>query len=192
MTGRTHDLTAFTALNLIFISTTVPQMTLATAIVALGMNLIGGVAPDADQPTGNLWAKLPASSLLGHIAHPFIGAHRHLSHSLLGLFLVGLILKIILSQVAKVLFVDMDVVWWSFMIGYFSHLVVDTFTTEGVPWLLPFPWELGIPPFAFMRIKTGETREKFIIFPELLLLNGWLFYTHYTKYITFLKDLIKH
>ncbi len=167
-------------------------MSLATAVVALGMNLIGGVAPDADQPTGDLWDKLPASSLLGHIFHPFIGAHRHLSHSLVGLVIVGFILKIILYYVGQILLVDMNIVWWSFMIGYFSHLVIDSFTTDGVPWLFPIPWKLGFPPFSFLRIRTGGLAEKTFVFPALLVLNGWLFYNNYPEYIIFLRSLIRH
>ncbi len=190
MTGRTHDLTAFTALNLVFVSIAVPQMTLATAVVALGANLIGGVAPDADQPTGALWDKFPASSVVGHLAHPFVGAHRHISHSLLGLAIVGFILNFLLTRIGTVLLVDMQIVWWSFMIGYFSHLVADSFTTEGVPWLLPIPWKFGIPPFSALRITTGGFREKTLVFPFLLILNGWLFYTHYAEYISFLKTLV--
>lgn len=185
MTGRTHDLTAFTALNMVFVSEAIPEMSLATAIVALGANLLGGVAPDADQPTGALWDKFPASSLIGHLAHPFIGAHRHLSHSLLGLVLVGWLLNFLLTKIGTVVLVDMTIVWWSFMIGYFSHLVVDSFTIDGVPWLFPISLRIGMP------IKTGGLIEKSLFFPSLLILNGYLFFLYYPKYIAFLKNIIK-
>lgn len=51
MTGRTHDLAAFTALTIAIATTPIPHMSLATAIVAFSANMIGGLAPDIDQPT---------------------------------------------------------------------------------------------------------------------------------------------
>lgn len=191
MIGRTHDLAAFTFLNLTLISGPLPHLTLATAVVALGANMIGAVAPDADQPTGELWKKLPAGSLLGKIFHPFIGSHRHLSHSILGLFIVAFLLNLFLEKIKNIFLVDMNIIWWSFMIGYFSHLVMDSFTTEGVPWLLPIPFKFGIPPFSFLRMKTGGFLEKFTVFPGLLLVNGYLFYSYYTSYLSFLRSFLK-
>lgn len=190
MTGRTHDLAAFTALNLILITGPLPHLTLSTALVALAANMLGGVAPDADQPTGDLWKKLPAGSILAKIFRPFIGTHRHLSHSFVGLILVGLLLRFILDKSQAVLLVDMNLVWWSFMIGYFSHLLVDSLTTDGVPWLLPIPWRIGFPPLSFLRIRTGGFRERVLFFPTLLLINGLLFYFNYSQYLVFVKSFL--
>ncbi len=55
MTGRTHDLAAFTALTLVIAQGNTPQMSLATAIVAFSANMLGGLAPDIDQPTAKFW-----------------------------------------------------------------------------------------------------------------------------------------
>ncbi len=46
MTGRTHDLAAFTAMGVVVVSNPLPQITLATALVALIANMIGGIAPE--------------------------------------------------------------------------------------------------------------------------------------------------
>jgi len=77
---------------------------------------------------------------------------RHLSHSLLGIFLFGFIAKYLLGLAQGTLLVDMNIVWDAFMIGLFSHLFVDTLTTKGVPWLFPIPFHLGFPPFSVLRV----------------------------------------
>ena len=59
MTARTHDLAAFTALSIIFIAMPTQSFTLATVIVAILANLIGGITPDIDQPTAPFWRNLP-------------------------------------------------------------------------------------------------------------------------------------
>jgi inner membrane protein len=82
-------------------------------------------------------------------------------------------------------------VWWSFMIGFISHLIMDTFTTEGVPWLFPIPLKFGIPPFRFSRIKTGGVVEKSFVFPGLLLINAYLVYANYQKFLEFIHQLKK-
>ena len=85
----------------------------------------------------------------------------------------------------------MDIVWWAFMIGFVSHLVMDTFTKEGVPWLFPIPIRFGIPPFSFLRVKTGGMLEKSFIFPGLILLNFYIYYANYGKFLEFFKQYIK-
>ncbi len=72
MTGRTHDLAAFTALNLVIVSQPVEPFTLATGLAAFTANMIGGLAPDIDQPTAGLWNRLPAGSVIGRIFSPVL------------------------------------------------------------------------------------------------------------------------
>ncbi len=190
MTGRTHDLAAFSALGYVVVTASLPHLTIATGLVSLGANLLGGLAPDLDQPTSKLWRRLPAGSLLGRIVHPFFGSHRLISHSLLGVVLFGFLAKFALSAAASVLLVNMQIVWWAFMIGYVSHVVMDTFTKEGVPWLFPLPWKIGFPPFKLFRITTGGLVEKGLIFPGLLVLNGYIYWAHYHFLVSFLRRLL--
>lgn len=166
-------------------------MSLGTAFVAFSANLIGGLTPDIDQPTADLWHKLPGGTLYSRLITPFLGGHRYISHSLLGIFLFGWIVQWLLNLASNTLLVDTHIVWWSFMIAYISHVVMDTFTKEGVPWLFPIPIKFGIPPLSFLRIKTGGFIEKYIVFPSLILLNGMIIYTHYSKYISFFHLYIR-
>lgn len=189
MTGRTHDLAAFTALNFVLVSVPLEKMTLATALVAFTANMIGGLAPDLDQPTAGLWRKLRGGSLLGKLLSPLLGGHRFISHSVVGIIMFGIILQILLELISSVLIVEMNVVWWAFMIGFISHLIMDTFTRDGVPWLFPIPFRFGIPPLRLLRMKTGGLIEKSFVFPVLIFINGVLIYLYYDKVLEFFKLL---
>lgn len=190
MTGRTHDLAAFTLLNLAFVTQPVPHMTVATAVVAFGANMIGGLLPDIDDASADIWDKIRGGSILAMIVKPIVGSHRMVSHSIVGMAIIGFLLKQLLTAMGIVLIVDMNIIWWSIMIGYLSHLIADSLTTEGVPWLLPIRMRIGFPPLKQFRIKTGGLVEHFIFMPGLLVANGYLMYTFYPQYLQFLRTLI--
>jgi len=192
MTGRTHDLAAFTALGFIALTHPLPNITLATGIVAVVANLIGGIAPDIDQPTAPLWRNLPVGGTVGRVFDRLLGGHRFLSHSILGVILFGFgwhyFLKVLTPSFPHL---DMTIIWWSFMIGFVSHLIMDTITREGVPWLLPIPVKFGIPPTKAFRVETDGFVEKFVVFPLLFLVNGYLYFLHYGAILNLLHHQIK-
>jgi len=176
MTGRTHDLAAFTALGAIVLAQPVRTVTLATAILCIFANLVGGVTPDIDQPTAPLWRNLPVGKYFGKVFGILNGGHRFLTHSLLGLALFGLAAHWLLVFVHPLgPHVNIDLMWWAFMIGMLSHLVMDSFTKEGVPWLLPIPVKFGFPPLRKFRITTGHLIEKAAVFPGLIICNVGLY-----------------
>ncbi len=189
MTGRTHDLAAFTALSYVLVTTPPEKISLATALVAFSVNMVGGLAPDLDQPTARLWHNIRGGSIIGKVISPLLGGHRFISHSLIGIVIGGIIAKAVLDIVGTVLLVDMHIVWWAFMIGMVSHIFMDLFTHEGVPLLFPIPIRFGIPPLSFLRIKTGGLVEKSFVFPILIFINGFLYYTNYQTILTFLRHL---
>ena len=76
MTGRTHDLAAFTVLGFIALTYPLPNITLATGLVAVVANMIGGIAPDIDQPTAPFWRNLPVGRIFGKVFRLVIGGHR--------------------------------------------------------------------------------------------------------------------
>ena len=190
MTGRTHDLAAFTAINLIFVTQPIPQMTLATFAVSIGANMIGGLLPDIDNATADIWDKIRGGSFVGKLIKPLIGGHRMLSHSLLGMGIVGFLLDRALIAVSDIFLIYMNIVFWATMIGYFSHLLTDSLTTQGVPWLFPIPIRFGFPPFKSLRIKTGGFMEKVIVFPGLILLNGYIIYKNYFLYEALFRNFV--
>jgi inner membrane protein len=192
VTGRTHDLAAATLLFAVVLSQPLRPIALSTAAIALLANQIGGIAPDIDQPTAPFWRNLPVGKLFGKVTQAVLGGHRFLSHSLLGLALFGFGFKTLLTFLGPVLgHVDTGLIWWAFMLGMVSHLVMDSLTREGVPWLLPVPYKFGFPPLKRLRIVTGKKFESLIIFPGLVVLNGLLFSSNYEKIMTFAHFYIR-
>jgi inner membrane protein len=190
MLARTHDLAAITGLALVATVVSVPEMTLSTLIAALIANQVGGIAPDIDQPTAPFWRNLPVGSFFGRFIDKLLGGHRFLSHSLLGLAIFGFLATAFLNFFHPLFStVDLEIVWWSFIIGILSHLIMDTFTKEGVPWLLPIPVKFGIPPIRAWRMTTGKKLEKWAVLPGLLVVDLWLFSANYETILAYLHHL---
>lgn len=191
MTGRTHDLAAATALLAVVIVNPPAALTLPTVVGALLANQIGGIAPDIDQPTAPLWRNLPVAGIIGKFFGKLLGGHRFLTHSLLGLAGAGFLLDIFLNFIGQLVpTMDTGYVWWAFMIGMLSHLVMDSFTKEGVPWLLPLPFKLGVPPLRRLRLTTGKIAEMAVIFPGLVLVNIWLVASNYDQVLSLIRQHI--
>jgi inner membrane protein len=191
MTGRTHDLAAITALGAVLMFEPVQTMTLGTLLIGLLANQMGGIAPDIDQPTAPLWRDLPIGALFGRVVDTTLGGHRFITHSLIGLALFGFLLRLLLVFVHPIIpTVNIGYVWWAFMIGMLSHLIMDTFTKEGVPWLLPLPIKFGLPPIKELRITTGKFVETWLVFPALLVIDIVFGTTHYQLILKFLHHHI--
>jgi inner membrane protein len=190
MIGRTHDLAAITTLlTVVLLLPTLPTMTLGTAIVAIIANQLGGIAPDIDQPTAPFWRNLPIGGVVGRMLTKMLGGHRFLTHSLIGLALLGFLVHLLLVFLQPIMpSINIDYVWWAFMIGAISHLIMDTFTKEGVPWLLPIPVKFGIPPLRRMRITTGKAIENFVFVPALLLILGCMCMVYYSDLLALIQQ----
>jgi inner membrane protein len=187
MTARTHDLAAVTALGAIILFWPPHAATLSTLLFALLANQLGGVAPDIDQPTAPLWRNLPSAHIVGKLFSKLSGGHRFLSHSIIGLAGFGYLFKLLLVFIHPLMpHVDTSLVWVAFMIGYASHLLMDAFTKEGVPLLLPIPIKFGFPPVRKFRVTTGKWVELGVIFPALIGVNIWLYSSNYVKIMSLL------
>lgn len=194
MTGRTHDLAAFTALVITFLYVPdLPTMTLTTVITALGANFIGGLFPDIDQPTSDLWDNFRLGPFVAKIICPALGGHRHISHSFFGLIIIGWVSSSLLNLLLPYVLLDInaEIVWYAFMIGVVSHILTDMPTKAGVPLLWPLDWGFGIPPLKSLRMESGKFLEKWVVFPGLLFLTGYLLYTHQEKVLHFIQSYVK-
>lgn len=170
MTARTHDIAAFTGLIIVLGSVDIQPISTATIIASLIANQIGGIIPDIDQPTAPFWRNLPIGGYFGKIFSRLLGGHRFITHSLVGLILVGWLLSVVLQILSPIMgTINLGYVWWSCMIGIVSHLVLDSFTKEGVPWLLPIPFKFGFPPLKIFRITTGKKAEYLLFVPLLII-----------------------
>ena len=154
-------------LGLVGISPAAPPVSWASLAAFFVGALFGGTAPDLDKPR-KFWARA--------LAHTAFGGHRHLSHSLAGLILASGLIGAILGQIGPPIGVAPALPFLGFVAGYVSHLVLDTLTIEGVPWLFPLPVYIGLPPWSHLRIRTGTLAEQFLVMPGLLALIGWIGY----------------
>jgi len=192
MTARTHDLAAATALAVLVLAYTPESLRLSTLLVALLANQLGGVAPDIDQPTAPLWRNLPEGHFVGKVFGKLLGGHRFVSHSILGLALFAWLCNVLLHFLHPIMpHVDIQLVWYAFLIGYISHLVMDSFTKEGVPWLLPVPYKFGVPPLRRFRITTGKAMETMVLLPALVIFDIWLFADHYDQFVSMFKHIVR-
>jgi len=189
MTGRTHDLAAFTTITYIIATHTVPPMTLATAITAFAGAMIGGLMPDIDDATSDFWDKIPAGTFFGKLLNPLLGHHRMISHSLIGMGIAGYALFLLFESMKHILLVDLHVVWWVTMIGFASHLIMDSLTREGIPLLFPLPVRFGFPPIKLLRTRTGSAVEHAVIFPSLIAANIYLLYVYYPAFLAFIGSI---
>lgn len=192
MIGRTHDLAAITVLGVVLVSVPVLQpLNLATLLVAILANQIGGITPDIDQPTAPFWRNLPIGGIFGKIVGRLLGGHRFITHSILGLILFGWLSWLLLTTVSPIMpSIDIWIVWVAFMIGMVSHLIMDSFTKEGVPWLLPIPVKFGVPPIRRLRMTTGKWMENLVVLPLLIVFNFWYISRHYAEIRTLLHGLM--
>lgn len=193
MKARTHDIAAATALlGVVVMLPELPTVTLSTVFLALIANQAGGIIPDIDQPTAPFWRNLPIGGVVGKVIAKMLGGHRFLTHSLIGLVLVGFLFKMLLIFLQPLMpNVQISYVWWALMIGMVSHLIMDTFTKEGVPWLLPIPVKFGFPPLKRLRITTGKWTENFVTLPILVFVALGICLYRYSDLLTFLHRITR-
>jgi len=193
MTARTHDLAAATGLGILLLLHTFSEpLRLSTLLIAVLANQLGGIAPDTDQPTAPFWRNLPEGHFVGRAFGKLLGGHRFLSHSLLGFALFGFLVNLLLDFLHPLMpHVDNHFVWLAFMVGYGSHLIMDSFTKEGVPWLLPIPFKFGFPPLRAFRITTGKAGEALLAFPILIAIDIWLCASHYSDFASLLRHVVR-
>jgi len=173
MTAATHDLAAFAAI-ITSVALFPPQsLNTTTTFVCLVSCVVGALIPDLDQATNRLWDLLPAGNFVGKIFRNLFLHHRTLSHSLLGIYLFHLLFLFILPKIFNPSTVDINLVYFSLMIGLISHIAGDMLTKDGAPLFFPFSFKIGFPPIKALRITTGKFFEKIIILPSLVVYIVW-------------------
>jgi inner membrane protein len=150
MTAPTH--VTFGALSY-FVVAAIAQWQPSTAAVATAA--LGSLLPDIDLPTSAAGRPLfPIAKALNEQ----IG-HRTLTHSLVGIFLLLLILS-------PLFFID-SLILWALLIGYVSHLLIDTTNKAGIELLYPSRLRAWFLNDERYRITVGS-REEFVLLVVLL------------------------
>lgn len=178
MTARTHDAFAFASLVTAAVLFPPQRITLLTVGFAIVANNIGGLFPDLDQATNRLWDLLPGDQSTGKLFRKLFIAHRTITHSALGVGIVYFLGMNIFTKLFNPHFIDGIIVFWSFLVGYLSHLGADALTKEGLPLFFPLSFKVGIPPIKVLRVTTGSWVENFIVFPLVSVYLVWFIWTY--------------
>lgn len=123
-------------------------MNMPVAILGYGSSILGSLLPDIDTTTSRLGKVfLPLST---YLERRF--GHRTLTHSLLGwsiFSLVGLPLLILRPKQ----------IYFCFVLGVFSHIILDAVNKSGVPLFYPYLIRAVIPKNEKYRIFTASKEE---------------------------------
>lgn len=176
MTAKTHN--AFAVATLVTAAAFFPPdrlnvLTLVGAIIAAD---IGALIPDMDGAGNRLWDLFPAGKTAGKFLRRVFYKHRTITHSIVGMYIIFKGLEWLLPKFLNPAFVDPNIILWSIMIGYASHLLADSLTEEGLLLLFPLNLTFGFPPIKKWRIKTGKWFENFVVYPAVWMYLFWFVY----------------
>jgi inner membrane protein len=132
-----------------FVTAAAMQWPVTTGAVATAA--FGSLLPDIDLPTSAVGRPLfPISRALNEQ----IG-HRTLTHSVIGILLLVMILL--------PLFLLAPLIFWALVIGYFSHLLIDTENKAGIELLYPAKLRAWFFKDERYRITVGSREETILL-----------------------------
>lgn len=178
-------------------STAVTGALIAQKAIFYGFTALGALTPDIDNARSTLGKHLgPVSKGIQHFA-----GHRRIFHSIVGLVMVGAIIwgaQYGIGQALEKTGADsatrrlgealtglapgfnvaqgLGVAFVGLLVGYLLHLIADSLTTGGVPWLWPSHTRFGFPPNYKWRFKSGTWVEKVVVVVVSLAVIGWCVY----------------
>lgn len=142
---------------------------LTTNPAGIVVGSLAALLPDIDEPNSMLSRKIP---IIPHVVGFF--GHRKITHSLLGVFLFSIPVWIWLSEYLLI-----------FIAGYLSHLLLDTMTSMGTPWLFPvgknYSLRLGVSGgwlegiYIVCLFIVGSLWGQGLFAPHMEAVRGWLF-----------------
>jgi len=156
VTYKTHLATA--------LAVTLPVMIITNTleISAIAAVSLGCLAPDIDEPRS--WIGRRTRGLSDFIGRMF--GHRGMTHSIIGLAVATLFVGI---PVLHFEFPHMPLIY--FALGYFLHLLSDSFSKSGIPWLWPLKkrFQSGRGKFYYI---TGDRRETIVFAISLIAISA--------------------
>jgi len=159
MQGNTHIVGGITA------SLAFAQISNDNPLVLVGAGVIGALLPDICHGGSKIGRKLP---IISKIVNTMFG-HRSFTHSLLFLFLVGMLLHT---------FIPYKSISLGILLGMASHILLDMATKKGVKLFFPVSISVRLP----ITTKTGSKAEK-VVFMLLTMLSVFFSYEIMIKLI---------
>lgn len=164
MTGKTHLAVGVGAGITIGITSALSGCNPTIAVLSAASCAIGSLMPDIDSRKSKAGKEMKITSFFVNK----IFGHRGFVHSplCLAIFTIPLIAGLKLTNYNE--FIPLV---FGFIAGYISHLVLDTMTKGGIPWLYP----ISKNKFSLCKIRSGSFLEILIAFVVLaLFIAGYL------------------
>ncbi len=152
MRGDTHIVGGITA------SLAFAQISNGNPLVLVGAGVIGALLPDICHRGSKIGRKFP---IVSKIVNSLFG-HRSFTHSLLFLFLVGMLLHTLIPY---------ESISLGILLGMASHIFLDMGTKKGVKLFFPVSISVRLP----LTTKTGSKAEK-VVFMLLTMLSVFFSY----------------
>jgi inner membrane protein len=141
----------------------------ALKAIFYGVAALGALVPDIDNARSTLGKRL---GIVSREIQKHAG-HRRIFHSLVGLALTGAVVWLAQQGVALALArlgwprtaegLAANVALAALLVGYLLHLVADSLTLGGVPWLWPSHARYGFPPRRSWRFRSGSWVEPVVV-----------------------------
>lgn len=147
MTGNTHIVGGIAA------SLAFAQVSHYDPVILLGAGVVGALIPDICHGGSTIGRKLP---IVSKVINTIFG-HRSFTHSLLFLFLIGVLL---------ITFMKNESVTAGILVGMVSHYILDMATKNGIKLLFPLKVTIRFP----LTTRTGGSVE-YVVFAALSLLS---------------------
>jgi len=131
---------------------------LALSPVLLAFAVLGALLPDIDTRDSTIGLTFSPVSIW--VERRF--GHRGITHSLVGLAIAGILF-------APIVLYRFDC-WLVFLIGYFSHILIDAVNKTGVPLFYPSRIRAVMPGSEKYRIRVGTTPE-YVLLAALVIIT---------------------
>lgn len=144
----------------------VPYMPYHSATAIAGgwfLAALGALGPDLDQRQ-SMGSRIfgPITQAISYVVRKVSGGHRKLTHSLLGMALLGAIAGVCIAMLHLIPWIAV-----AFVVGWLSHILADMITVQGCPLMYPF----DDYKFGLHLMKTNHGGEHFVVFPLAILAN---------------------
>jgi inner membrane protein len=141
----------------------------ALKLIFYGVAAVGALVPDIDnaRSTFGRHMGIVSKEIQKH------AGHRTIFHSLVGLAIAGAVVFAAewgvayffqtqgWSRTAEALVAQVALI--ALLVGYGLHLVADSLTLGGVPWLWPLHKRFGFPPKRSWRFRSGSRMEPVVV-----------------------------
>jgi inner membrane protein len=171
MVGKSHQLVGFVSAYTVALYLPIGHLNTQSVIAILLAITVGSLTPDLDSQENRLYTLMPVGQrLFAEVGERLFGRHRSISHSIIGVYILGNLSHWLVYMLPKENGIPHDLLWGAYMIALISHLVADALTRDGIPLLWPIKWNFGFPPFKFLRMKTGGWIELYVVRALLVLI----------------------